>query len=62
MKVIKKNNKIKCKVCKSKLAFEPEDVHDKCSTYRDVPWEDHSYYIICPVCKSKVVLRQITVE
>ena len=56
IKVLKKRNKIKCNVCKSKLTFEPEDVHDKCTTYRDVSWEDHSYYVICPVCKAKVVL------
>lgn len=54
IKILKKRNKVDCKVCGSKLTFEPEDVHDKCTTYRDVSWENHSYYIICPVCKAKL--------
>ena len=61
IRILKKRNKIKCKVCKSKLTFEAEDVLDKCTRYLEVPWEDYTYYIICPVCKARVVIGEITV-
>jgi C4-type Zn-finger protein len=55
IKVLKKRNKVDCKVCGSKLAFEPEDVEDKCKITHctDGKLEEHTYYITCPICKAK---------
>ena len=49
IRILKKRNKIKCEVCKSKLAFEPEDVQEKRCKYLDTHTEDYFYYIICPL-------------
>ena len=55
MKIIKKNNKIVCKLCKSELEFEPEDVEDRCEIIHctDGKLEEHTYFITCPICKAK---------
>jgi uncharacterized protein with PIN domain len=53
MKIIKKNNKIICNLCKSELEFEPDDIKVTEGT-RIVGKK----FIICPVCKSENYLRE----
>lgn len=57
VKILKKRNKIKCNVCKSKLTFEPEDVQEKHCKLSNT-YEVNFYYIICPVCKAKVLINK----
>lgn len=51
MKIIKKNNRIVCKLCKSELEFELNDVMMRLGHCNEK-------YIICPVCKSTNCLNE----
>lgn len=50
IKVIFKNNRIRCNKCKSVLKYNTEDIKE--AKYSD--GSHREYYIECPVCKNGV--------
>lgn len=58
MKILRKNNKTKCKHCNSKISYEPNEVKEKVRHYDGAGFNNYISYLQCPVCKGYIQLAE----
>lgn len=65
IEVIKRGNhkkRITCPACNSVLEYEPSDEHADRNYDSVMHLDIWSYYIYCPVCKTRIKVRELALE